>query len=482
MSSWIQIQQSVRQGGVLSPWLYMVYINELPELLQKSGQGCSISSVFSGAPIQADDVCLLSPTVLGLQKMIDIVQEFAYKWRYELNPSKSKILVFGEDTRRPQNETTYNWTLNGNLIEKVCEEKHVGIILNTSIKSIKRTKEACRKGRNTFMSLTNIGASRNGLNPLTSMHLTKLIVLPRALYGAELWNDITVNETKILERMLRFCCKNMQGLGQRCRSDVCTAMLGSMSIEAMVDVKKLTFLGRIVNLQDSTLANKVLRSRILQFECHKYIQNGTVTFYQVGFVPDMIRLINKYDLSSFWDKYISSGFQEFPAQTVWKQLVKKTVFECEQKSWEMRTIEDATLEVFRKIHNTVNKPAKIWTFAKKYPQFLAQCRVMAQFLAKPQYCDIEMQLCIYCGRFYTDIYLHMVLVCSKCSIERDLFWDKTVNIMSVEISAYLHNLEDEELYCAMLGAPLNLMTDETESDTFLQISGAFLTQILKYKY
>ena len=46
----------VRQGGVLSPILFIVYIDELIELLMKSGLGCYVGHQFFGALGSADDI------------------------------------------------------------------------------------------------------------------------------------------------------------------------------------------------------------------------------------------------------------------------------------------------------------------------------------------------------------------------------------------------------------------------------------------
>ena len=481
LSNWIPVERSVRQGGVLSPWLYMAYIDDLPHQLRNSGCGAYVSNLFSGCPIQADDISLVSPTVNGLQTMINIVGQYANKWRYELNPAKSKIMIFGGTKRTKATRTKQPvWTLDGRLIEHSYEEKHVGIILNTYQCSKERTKQACRKGRNTFFSLQNVGLQQHGINPTIAAKLLHSIVYPRALFGAELWNDISTNETLILERLQTFCSKQLQCVGNRCRSDICTSLIGLCRIQAGIDIKKLMFLGRMARLPDDTLAKRMLKARALQFIVLKSTKSTSVT--QRGYIPDIVQVLNKYNLESYWEKLITSDFEDFPAQHIWKRLVKKTVKDYEQGAWERRINADSDFDLFHKIHDKINEPAAVWKLARRHPNLLPSCKNMVQFIARTPKCDIDIQLCIYCGRFYTDIYQHVVLVCSKSSIERDLFWDKTVDIMSVEISAHLHNLEDDELYCAMLGGPLNLMTDETETDTFLQISGSFFTQILKYIY
>ena len=47
-SSTVEVSNGVKQRGVLSPILFNLYIDELLELLKKSGFGCHIGSMFMG--------------------------------------------------------------------------------------------------------------------------------------------------------------------------------------------------------------------------------------------------------------------------------------------------------------------------------------------------------------------------------------------------------------------------------------------------
>ena len=62
----------VRQGGVLSPYLYAIYVDDLINELRSSGYGVHIGSVFVGCLLYADDIVLLSPFYYGLQKLLSI--------------------------------------------------------------------------------------------------------------------------------------------------------------------------------------------------------------------------------------------------------------------------------------------------------------------------------------------------------------------------------------------------------------------------
>ena len=59
-SEWFRITAGVRQDGVLSPKLYNIYVDNLIDLLKKSGVGCYICDIFAAALFYADDICILA--------------------------------------------------------------------------------------------------------------------------------------------------------------------------------------------------------------------------------------------------------------------------------------------------------------------------------------------------------------------------------------------------------------------------------------
>jgi len=66
------VSNGVKQGGVLSPILFCVYIDRLLHLLAESGIGC-----FVGALVYADDIVLLSPTASGMWTLLHVCDVFA---------------------------------------------------------------------------------------------------------------------------------------------------------------------------------------------------------------------------------------------------------------------------------------------------------------------------------------------------------------------------------------------------------------------
>ena len=64
------ICNGVKQGGVLSPLLFNIYLEELLLKLEAQGLGCHRNGMFVGAFIDADDITILAPTSTSLNKIL----------------------------------------------------------------------------------------------------------------------------------------------------------------------------------------------------------------------------------------------------------------------------------------------------------------------------------------------------------------------------------------------------------------------------
>ena len=95
LSAVFHVKSGVRQGGVLSPWFFNLYVNDLIVHLKLSGLGCYLSHVFVGCIFFADDILLLSGSLLQLQCMLDICYDYGLKFDILFNSDKSFLLQIG---------------------------------------------------------------------------------------------------------------------------------------------------------------------------------------------------------------------------------------------------------------------------------------------------------------------------------------------------------------------------------------------------
>ena len=63
--------RGVRQGGVLSAYLFVLYFDDILKEISSMSCGCRLGLARVNAQAYADDVVILSPTLTGLQLIVD---------------------------------------------------------------------------------------------------------------------------------------------------------------------------------------------------------------------------------------------------------------------------------------------------------------------------------------------------------------------------------------------------------------------------
>ena len=111
---------------MLSPILFTMYIDNLLIKLKHSGYGCHVDNIFMGAVSYADDITLLSPSLHGLNRMLEICAKFADNFDITFNSKKTLCIKFGESLNGKKCAK-----LNGKIIKWVDHIKHLGNFLDS---------------------------------------------------------------------------------------------------------------------------------------------------------------------------------------------------------------------------------------------------------------------------------------------------------------------------------------------------------------
>ena len=93
-SDYFTISNGVKQGGVLSPVLFSIYLDQLIGQLRHLGMGCYMNGLFTGVFIYADDITLLVPSRASMVVMLEKCESFALTHDILFNASKTKYMIF----------------------------------------------------------------------------------------------------------------------------------------------------------------------------------------------------------------------------------------------------------------------------------------------------------------------------------------------------------------------------------------------------
>ena len=237
----------VRQGGVLSPILFNLYMNDLIDQLDKGKFGCCLNDVYVGCTMYADDILLLSASVVCLQSMLDRCCEYGKLHDIVFNCKKTVCMKVGS-----------KWScdistmlLNGVSLEWVDSFKYLGIMLMNG----RNLHIDCNYIKRKFYTATNsvLSKCKFAEEPL-KLALVKATCLPILLYclGAlclpqhrvrqlgVCWNDcfrkiFHYNRWDSVKELQYFC--------------------GELSFEYLYDLNKWNFLS---NMRSSSTESSVM--------------------------------------------------------------------------------------------------------------------------------------------------------------------------------------------------------------------------------
>lgn len=178
------VRNGVKQGGIVSPVLFCVYIDGLLQSLANLGVGCFMGDVFVGILAYADDIVLIAPTPNALRLMLSKCDTYANDFKVVFNASKSKCLFLTNRRRRQlclgQNPV---FELNGQPIEYVDKWSHLGHIISDDLDD----KADILQRRNVMAGqINNVLCYFGKLDYSVKIKLLKSYC--SSLYGSVLWD------------------------------------------------------------------------------------------------------------------------------------------------------------------------------------------------------------------------------------------------------------------------------------------------------
>ena len=291
-----KVSQGVRQGGILSTWLYKLYVNDLLQQLQASGIGHHIGPEYVGCPTVADDVLLLANNHFQIQAMLTMCDQYATSNKYTIHPTKSMVTYHTKPkTALEKSYPLDQCFLGTDPITHSDTFTHLGQEWAAGRKAPDIDKHI-KTARNTAYALMNSGLhGENGLNPRISKSIISSHVVPRLLYGLEA-TCLLKREIKALESFHKDLLRRVQGLNDRVATEAVYLLLGEIPIEATLHMRSLGLYGMIARLGDHALRRIALRQMAL------HDQKSTSWFGYIAGLGELYGIDVHAILTTPWEK------------------------------------------------------------------------------------------------------------------------------------------------------------------------------------
>ena len=208
LSEMFECPTGVRQGCVLSPTMFSLFINQLSNHIEQTGRhGVQLLPGLMELFILlfADDVALLSTTPNGLQNQLNVLQSCCNRMKLCVNTEKTKIMVFRKGGFLGKRE---RWYFEGKRLEVVNSYCYLGFNFTTMISVKRGTAHLAVKGKKATIQLCKIFQTYKEMAPNVFFKIFDAKIQPILLYSAELWGLNRLDHIEKVHLMIctRFLC------------------------------------------------------------------------------------------------------------------------------------------------------------------------------------------------------------------------------------------------------------------------------------
>lgn len=392
------VKAGVRQGGVTSPILYSIFMNDLIQDIKDSEIGVKIGEKIIGCLLYADDIVLLAETQKDLHLLLKIVEEHSNKWRYEPNPKKCGVLVTND------NKINRRWKINNELIKETDCYKYLGVHFQKDLKWTKHVAHIINKvNKINHGILRHIKRSRNVSGSLTCLRIWNVCARPAISYGMEVWNPEPKRLLEIERAQNKFIKSTL-----RLPRNICNLAIpiesGITSIEHLRYKLRLRFLKRISNYPEERIAKAVFSTSVEDIDgklCkHNWLDETVRIIRELELEDDVAKL--KTLLPKEWNNIINVS--------IWKSIQNPSNLDMKAKTKHLLESSNQAHPFSMATHSYIGSP--------RY-NVITKLKTLTSQLHCHQFREDRMKLCPLCKK-EEENNEHFLLKCKKLRNERKI--------------------------------------------------------------
>jgi hypothetical protein len=360
-SEWFDVEVGVRQGCVLSPILFSLFIDGIAKELKKNGFGIQLEEGDDdklGLLMYADDIVLIANDKEELQRMIDLVADYSRLWRFELNREKTQVVVFGRNKVVPGEKFWLKHTVGSDVSSPssfssasvsslFCGDAQSRVAVSVSFSELKVVSQylylgvfmqsnggwnqvkvsLVKKAKRCMAMSWGMGLHVGGLSSKAAVNVWKSLVRSVLEYGAEV---LDLGKWEEAERIQIRMGKRILGSFGNLADEVVRGDLGWWSMKARRDLLRLRFWGRLVRMSGERWVRRVyVRSK------RQLGVSGKNSWCKVTF-----QLLEELGLDGLWVSEDIGSTQD------WVKCIDVAIGAREQRLWRQQALSKPKLRSY----------------------------------------------------------------------------------------------------------------------------------------
>ena len=225
-------KDGVPQGGVLSPTLFLVFLNSIQDILNRHVK----------AAIYADDLALIcSEDSVGtaqvrLQECLTQLEEWTEDWAMKVNAAKTTYSIFSLSPKSPD----LKLKINNTLLQRENYPKYLGVTFDPRLTWCKHIQEAEKKGTKRVALLKKLAGTSWGADISVLKKTYVGYVRPVIEYGMASWGTAAKTNFQKVERVQNQSLRILTGGIKSTPINYMEAVAGLESLEDRRVKKTLT--------------------------------------------------------------------------------------------------------------------------------------------------------------------------------------------------------------------------------------------------